>query len=88
MFLKTVRLVFSKNFDFSNFKQYMDAQPTIRNFMFAFYNREYSAGLRALELLRSEFKLDLFLSPHVDNLFDKIRSESIKQVHLLLLLES
>ncbi|XP_063693381.1 COP9 signalosome complex subunit 1-like [Bolinopsis microptera] len=65
----------------NNFKQYMDAQPTIRNFMFAFYNREYSVGLRALELLRSEFKLDLFLSPHVDNLFEKIRSESIKQYY-------
>ena len=48
--------------------------------MFAFYNREFSAGLRSLELLRSEFKLDLFLSSHVDNLFEKIRSESIKQV--------
>ena len=69
---------------FSNFKQYMDAQPTIRNFLFAFYNREYSVGLRSLELLRSEFKLDLFLSSHVDNLFEKIRSESIKQVQHIL----
>ena len=65
---------------FSNFKQYMDAQPIIRNYMFAFYNREYSSGLKALEALKKEYKLDLFLNAHVDDLYDRIRSESLNQV--------
>lgn len=65
----------------NNFKQYMDAQPNIRNCLFAFYNREFSSGLKCLEMLRKELKLDLFLSSHVDDLYDKIRSESIKQYY-------
>lgn len=65
---------------FSNFKQYMDAHPIIRSYLYAFYNRKYSDGLKTLDQLKREFKLDLFLSQHVDDLYEKIRKEAIKQV--------
>lgn len=63
----------------NNFKQYLEMEPTVRDCMYSFYNRNYSAAFAALKKLKASLKLDIFLSSHVDAVYDKIRSRSLCQ---------
>jgi len=63
----------------NNFKQYLEMEPTVRDCMYSFYNRNYSAAFAALKKLKHTLKLDIFLSSHVDAVYDKIRSRSLCQ---------
>lgn len=63
----------------SSFKLVLELEPQIRDIVFAFYESNYSKCLSLLQTLRDNFRLDVFLSPHVEKLYSKIRNRSLIQ---------
>uniref|UniRef100_H2Z8A6 PCI domain-containing protein n=1 Tax=Ciona savignyi TaxID=51511 RepID=H2Z8A6_CIOSA len=63
----------------SSFKQLLELEPTIREIVFAFYKSQYGKCLLLLSSGRENHLLDLYLSPHVDQLCTKIRCRALIQ---------
>lgn len=75
-----VCIVHGPDLFYSSFKLVLELDPQIRDIVFAFYESNYSKCLSLLQSLRDHFLLDLFLSPHVEKLYSKIRNRSLIQV--------
>lgn len=69
----------SRLLDNSEFKTYLELEPHIREAAQAFYSAKYSITLDILERHRSDFVVDIFLSPHVDLLYTEIRQKALVQ---------
>lgn len=63
----------------SSFKLLLELEPQVRDIVFAFYESNYSKCLSLLESLRDNLLLDLYLSPHVEKLYGRIRNRSLIQ---------
>ena len=63
----------------SEFRTFLELEPHIRRAIASFCDAKYSACLAALQAYQTDYLLDLFLAPHVNNLYQNIRSKSIVQ---------
>lgn len=65
-----------ENVDFRNF---LELEPHVRRAISFFCGGKYSQCLATLEAYRADYLLDIFLSPHINALYQAIRSKSIIQ---------
>lgn len=63
----------------SPFKAFLELEPDIRDVIHNFYNSKYSLCLKKLADLKDNLMLDIYLAPHVDNLYKEIRIRGIQQ---------
>ncbi|KAL1920755.1 uncharacterized protein VTP21DRAFT_11390 [Calcarisporiella thermophila] len=69
----------TKVIDSTEFKQYLELEPQIRELILGFYNSKYTACLEILENWKNDLLLDLHLSSHVDKLYTLIRKKALIQ---------
>lgn len=65
--------------DNPDFRTYLELEPHIRRAIGYFINSRYSACLAILESYRADYLLDVYLQPHVSELYRLVRSKSIVQ---------
>jgi len=63
----------------SSFKQFLELQPQLRDILHKFYSSQYAVCLKLLDTMKDNLLLDIFLSPHVDQLYTQIRNRSLIQ---------
>lgn len=63
----------------SNFKELLVLEPHMQHAITAFCDGKYTQCLAVLESYRTDFMLDIYLSPHLHKLFQMIRSRCITQ---------
>ncbi|TDH65779.1 hypothetical protein CCR75_001338 [Bremia lactucae] len=63
----------------SSFKAFLELLPWLRELISAFYSSNYASCLQALEKMKPELQLDLYLSEHVEILCKEIRNRGIIQ---------
>ncbi|KAG2529476.1 hypothetical protein JM18_002773 [Phytophthora kernoviae] len=63
----------------SSFKAFLELLPWLRELITDFYSSNYASCLQALEKMKPELKLDMYLCEHVDRLCKEIRSRGIIQ---------
>lgn len=68
-----------KVLDNTSFRNYLELEPHIRKAVSMFVNARFSTCLEILERYRSDYLLDLYLQPHVHNIYSLIRKKCIIQ---------
>ncbi|KAJ3129946.1 hypothetical protein HK098_007212 [Nowakowskiella sp. JEL0407] len=63
----------------SEFKQFLELEPQIRELIYAFYNSKYTTCLELMQRLKPDLLLDMFLHNHVDVLYENIRKKALVQ---------
>ncbi|KAG8627614.1 hypothetical protein KVT40_005097 [Elsinoe batatas] len=63
----------------TEFRTFLELEPHIRRAISNFCEAKYTACLEALEAYRSDYLLDIYLGPRLNDLYSKIRSKSIIQ---------
>jgi len=63
----------------SSFKSFLELDPNLRQILTDFNASKYGQSLKMLEELRETLLCDLYLSRHVESLFDKIRKKAMVQ---------
>ncbi len=61
------------------FRNFLELEPHIRRAISFFCSSKYSQCLDILEAYRADYLLDIYLQPHVPNIYSKIRTKSIVQ---------
>jgi len=62
-----------------SFKSFLELDPTLRQILTDFNASKYGQSLKALEEMRETLLCDVYLSRHVECLFDKIRKKAMVQ---------
>lgn len=70
----------------STFKQYLELEPQLRDVILNFHHSRYTACLRILDEMRPNLMLDMYLVPHMDQLYTMIRNKALIQVRTYLTL--
>ena len=65
--------------DNSKFRSYLELEPHIRRAIAFFVSLKFSSCLSILESYRSDYLLDIYLQPHLSELYQRIRSKAIQQ---------
>ncbi|KAL8944354.1 MAG: hypothetical protein Q9211_000621 [Gyalolechia sp. 1 TL-2023] len=65
--------------DNSKFRSYLELEPHIRRAIAFFVSTKYSSCLAILESYRTDYLLDIYLQPHLSELYFQIRSKAIQQ---------
>ena len=63
----------------SSFKQFLELQPQLRDILHKFYASQYATCLNLLDQMKDNLHLDIFLSPHIDKLYNQIRNRALIQ---------
>lgn len=63
----------------SSFKLFLELEPHLRDIIFKFYESKYAACLKLLDEIRDNLLLDMYIAPHVNTLYTKIRNRSLIQ---------
>merc|ERR1719336_1198688 len=63
----------------SQFKLFLELEPQLREVIQCFYDSRYGQCLKLLDELKDNFLLDIYLAPHVQNLFSQIRNRGLIQ---------
>lgn len=63
----------------SSFKLFLELEPQLRDILQQFYNSKYAICLQKLDQIKDNLLLDMFLSPHVNTLYSRIRSRALIQ---------
>ncbi|KAL9020994.1 MAG: hypothetical protein Q9185_001821 [Variospora sp. 1 TL-2023] len=63
----------------SRFRAYLELEPHIRRAITFFVSSKYSACLFILDSYQSDYLLDIYLQPHLGELYFQIRSKAIQQ---------
>lgn len=71
------RAELSRFLDSSPFRSFMELEPHFRRAISQFVNGRYSACLAILESYRADYLLDIYLQPHVTDLYRMIRTKCI-----------
>lgn len=71
------RLELTKFLENSSFRTFLELEPHLRRAISQFVNGRYSACLAILESYRPDFLLDIYLQPHVKDLYALIRGKCI-----------
>ncbi|KAI9341559.1 26S proteasome subunit RPN7-domain-containing protein [Zopfochytrium polystomum] len=69
----------NKVFDNSEFKQYLELEPQIREILELFYSSKYGQCLSLLAKMRDDFLLDIHLQEHLDAIYSNIRRTALVQ---------
>ncbi|CAJ0916573.1 5705_t:CDS:10 [Entrophospora sp. SA101] len=69
----------SKVIDNTEFKQFLELEPHIRELINSFYNSKYAVVLDILERWKNDYLLDIHLHYHVETLYDEIRKKALVQ---------
>merc|ERR1719427_228545 len=57
----------------------LELEPNLREIVFAFYKSQYARCLELLGEVRENLRLDMHLSPHINNLCQQIRFRALVQ---------
>jgi COP9 signalosome complex subunit 1 len=68
-----------KVFENSDFKQYLELEPEIRELMYCFYHSKYANCLEILEKKKGDLLLDIYLHQHVEIIIRNIRKKALVQ---------
>jgi len=63
----------------SSFKLFLELDPQLRDILHKFYASKYGSCMALLQQMKDNLLLDMFLSPHVNNLYTKIRNRALIQ---------
>jgi COP9 signalosome complex subunit 1 len=63
----------------TNFRNYLELEPHLRRAISTFVAGKYAQCLEILTSYRTDYLLDLYLSPHFDKLYGLIRNKAIEQ---------
>merc|ERR1712176_677676 len=63
----------------SNFKQFLELEPAIREIITAYYDFRFLDALKSLDQMKPTLQLDIFVAGHVDDMYDKIRQKFLQQ---------
>lgn len=63
----------------SSFKLFLELEPQLRDIIFKFYESKYASCLQSLEQLKDNLLLDMYIAPHVNNLYTRIRNRALIQ---------
>ena len=63
----------------ANFRTFLELEPHIRRAISFFCASKYSQCLEILESYRADYLLDLYLQPHVNEIYKRVRTKSIVQ---------
>lgn len=72
----------SKVIDNSNFRNFLELVPEVRELINDFYSSHYASCLEYLGNLKSNLSLDIHLHDHVETLYDQIRHKALIQYTL------
>mmetsp|Transcript_40586 Transcript_40586/g.127951 ORF Transcript_40586/g.127951 Transcript_40586/m.127951 type:complete len:214 (-) Transcript_40586:2348-2989(-) len=61
------------------FKQFLELVPDCRELISDFYHSRYSSCLALMEKMKGDLMLDMYMNPHVDKLYEMIRSKALVQ---------
>lgn len=65
--------------DHKTFRNYLELEPHIRRAISHFVSSKYSACLSILDNYKADYQLDIYLQPHVQEIYFEIRSKAIRQ---------
>jgi COP9 signalosome complex subunit 1 len=63
----------------ASFKLFLELEPQVRDIVFKFYESKYAQCLKLLDEMRDNLLLDIYLAPHVNKLYTKIRNRALIQ---------
>lgn len=63
----------------SSFKLFLELEPQLRDIVFKFYESKYASCLTLLDEIRDNLLLDMYIAPHVNTLYTKIRNRALIQ---------
>ncbi|KAK5997465.1 COP9 signalosome complex subunit 1 [Cladobotryum mycophilum] len=65
--------------DNSSFRTFLEQEPHIRKAIGLFVNGRYSNCLEILESVRADYMIDIYLQPHIPEIYSRIRAKCIIQ---------
>ncbi|XP_037043961.1 COP9 signalosome complex subunit 1b [Bradysia coprophila] len=63
----------------SAFKLFLELEPQLRDIILKFYESKYASCLKLLDEIRDNLLLDMYIAPHVNALYTKIRNRALIQ---------
>jgi len=69
----------AKVLDNSNFRNFLELVPEVRELIRDFYNSRYTSCLKILDMIKPDLLLDLHLHDHVETLYTDVRSRALIQ---------
>ncbi|PHT96547.1 COP9 signalosome complex subunit 1 [Capsicum chinense] len=63
----------------SSFKLFLELEPQLRDVIFKFYESKYASCLKLLDEMKDNLCLDMYLAPHVNNLYTQVRNRALIQ---------
>lgn len=63
----------------SSFKLFLELEPQLRDIIFKFYESKYANCLTLLDEIRDNLLVDMYIAPHVNTLYTKIRNRALIQ---------
>lgn len=63
----------------SSFKLFLELEPQLRDIIFKFYESKYASCLKLLDEIKDNLLLDMYIAPHVNNLYTEIRNRALIQ---------
>ncbi|CAL4063569.1 unnamed protein product, partial [Meganyctiphanes norvegica] len=64
---------------YSSFKLFLEVEPQLRDIIFKFYESKYASCLKLLDELKDTLMLDMYLAPHLNTLYTRIRNRALIQ---------
>ncbi|KAG7155570.1 COP9 signalosome complex subunit 1-like [Homarus americanus] len=62
-----------------SFKLFLEVEPQLRDIIFKFYESKYAFCLKLLDELKDVLMLDMYLAPHLNTLYTRIRNRALIQ---------
>lgn len=63
----------------SSFKLFLELEPQLRDIIFKFYESKYASCLKLLDEIKDNLLLDMYIAPHINNLYTEIRNRALIQ---------
>lgn len=63
----------------TSFKLFLELEPQLRDILSNFYDSKYASCLQHLEEIRDNLYLDMYIAPHVTDLYTRIRNRLVVQ---------
>ncbi|XP_076058794.1 COP9 signalosome subunit 1b isoform X2 [Oratosquilla oratoria] len=63
----------------SSFKLFLEVEPQLRDIIFKFYESKYASCLKLLDEIKDVLMLDMYLAPHLNTLYTRIRNRALIQ---------
>lgn len=63
----------------SSFKLFLELEPQLRDIILKFYESKYASCLKLLDEIKDNLLLDIYLAPHINNLYTQIRNRALIQ---------